>query len=72
MTLDSNGKVVKSGLSEEEWNSLAQSIEPEEEILPSQATIDSGEQKTGKSAYLIIIAIAAIVIGVFLITRKRN
>lgn len=72
ITVDSSGKTVKSGLSEEEWNSVAQSIEPEEELIPSHATTDSEEQKTGKPVYLIIIAIVVIVIGVFLIKRKRN
>lgn len=73
MTLDSSGNVVKSGLSEDDWNSVTSSIEPEEELIPGQGTIDSGEQKTGKSTYLIAIAIAVlIVIGAFLAKRKRN
>lgn len=73
ITLDSSGKTSKSSLNEDDWNDLTQSIEPEEELIPSQETIDSGEQKTGKIPYLIGAAIAVlIVIGAFLAKRKRK
>lgn len=72
ITIGSNGKTSKSVLNKDDWNDIASSIEPEEEILPSQGTIDSGEQKTGKPVYLIAIAIAVIIFGIFLIKRKRK
>lgn len=72
ITIDSSGKTSKSILNENDWNDIASNIEPEEEIIPSQATTDSDEQKTGKPVYMIIIAIAVIIFGIFLIKRKRS
>ncbi len=72
ITVDSSGKTVKSGLSEDDWNGIASSIEPEEELTPSRETIDSVEQKTGNVPYLIGAAIIVLVLGALLAKRKRN
>lgn len=72
MTLDSSGNAVRAALSEGEWNSIVSSIEPEEEIAPSQATTDSEEQKTGKTPYLIGAAIIVLVLVALLAKRKRS
>lgn len=72
ITIGSSGKTSKSVLNEDDWNDLTQSIEPEEEITPSQGTIDSEEQKTGKTPYLIGAAIIVLVLVALLAKRKRS
>ena len=80
MTVDSSGKTVKLGLSEDDWNGLTNSIETGEEFTPSHRTQaipsgeqPSGEQKTRMASYLILIAvIVLIVFGTFFIKRKKR
>ncbi|MDP2906787.1 MAG: FecR family protein [Nanoarchaeota archaeon] len=72
ITVDSGGKTSKSVLNKDDWNSLTKIIEPEEELIPSPETITPGEQKTGKSPYLIGAAIVLIVLGAFIATRKKK